>query len=393
MRAYKFRFYPTPEQGAQLLRTWGCVRVVYNKALEERTRAWYDEGKSISYHETSARLTQWKKSEEFAFLNEVPAVPLQQSLRHLQRAFKNFWDKRAKYPRFKSRSRSKLGLSYTRSAFVVKSDSIKLAKHNEALNIVFSRKVDLARATSVTVTRDKAERWFISILVEEEIEAKPRTKKSVGIDLGVKDALVTSTGARYNPTFDIEKKNARIVRAQKELSRKGKGSKNRAKARLKLARAHASLRDAKRDWLHQLTTRLVDEYDVLAIEDLNVSGMTRSVRGRGHAAKAGLNRGILAHNFGEFRELLTYKGQWYGKQIVVIDRFFPSSKRCNNCGYINESLTLKQRQWVCPSCHVSLDRDINAARNILAAGLAVTVCGDEVKPPSSASAQKEGVCQ
>ena len=376
-RAYKFRFYPTKEQEENLIRTWGCVRVVYNKALEERTTAWYERQERVSYADTSRMLTQWKNTEEFSFLRDVSSVPLQQSLRHLQTAFVNFWAKRAKYPRFKSLKKSNLGLKYIKSGLSLRNGKVKLAKHAEPLDIVWSRPVDLSAVSSATVTRDKAGRWFISLLVAETVTSKPIKGRTVGIDLGVKDALVTSAGSRHNPgdMFNIKKKQEVIKKRQKALSRKAKGSENRAKARTKLARAHAKLADAKRDWLHKVTTRLVEDFDVICVEDLNVRGMTASAKGAGRSAKAGLNRGIMAHNFGEFRELLEYKADWYGKEVAVIDRFYPSSKRCNQCGKINQNLKLQHRHWTC-GCGVYHDRDINAAKNIKAAGLAVLASGD-----------------
>lgn len=376
-RAHKFRFYPTPEQEENLIRTWGCVRVVYNKALEYRTTAWYERQERVSYADTSRMLTRWKNTEELSFLREVSSVPLQQSLRHLQTAFVNFWGKRAKYPRFKSLKKSNLGLKYIKSGLSLRDGKVKLAKHSEPLNIVWSRPVDLGAVSSATVTRDKAGRWFISLLAAETVTPKPIKGRTVGIDLGVKDALVTSAGSRHNPSdmFNVKKKQALVTKRQKELSRKEKGSKNRAKARTKLARAHAKLADAKRDWLHKVTTRLVEDFDVICIEGLNVRGMTASAKGAGRSAKAGLNRGIMAHNFGEFRELLEYKADWYGKEVAVIDRFYPSSKRCSECGRINQELKLGHRFWTCP-CGVHHDRDINAAKNIKAAGLAVLASGD-----------------
>ena len=376
-RAYKYRFYPTPEQEENLIRTWGCVRVVYNKALETRTSAWYERQERVSYADTDKALTEWKKTDGLAFLREVSAVPLQQSLRNLQTAFSNFWAKRAKYPRFKSLKKSNLGLKYTKAGMSLRNGKVKLAKHAEPLDIVWSRPVDLATVSSATVTRDKAGRWFISLLAAETVTSKPVTGRTVGIDLGVKDALVTSTGSRHNPSdlFDVKKKQELVNKRQKNLSRKTKGSKNRAKARTKLARAHAKLADAKRDWLHKVTTRLVEDFDVICIEDLNVRGMTASAKGAGRSAKAGLNRGIMAHNFGEFRELLEYKADWYGKEVAVIDRFYPSSKRCSECGRINDGLKLGHRFWTCP-CGTHQDRDINAAKNIKAAVLAVLASGD-----------------
>lgn len=375
-RAYKFRFYPNPEQEENLIRTWGCVRVVYNKALELRKTAWYKHQEKTSYADTSTALTEWKKTDDLSFLREVSSVPLQQALRNLQTAFSNFWSKRAKHPRFKSLKKSRLGLNYTKAGISFRNGEVKLAKHSEPLNIVWSRSVDLSSVLSATVTRDKAGRWFISLLSAETIDRKPVTGKTVGIDLGVKDAVVTSNGDRHNPSdlFDVKKKQALVAKRQKSLSRKAKGSKNRDKARIKLARAHTKLADAKRDWLHKVTTRLVEDFDVICIEDLNVRGMTASATGKGRTAKASLNRGIISNNFGEFRSMLEYKASWYGKEVIVIDRFFPSSKRCSECGQVNHDLKLSQRFWSC-ECGTHHDRDINAATNIKAAGLAVLASG------------------
>lgn len=391
-RAYKFRFYPTPSQESELIRTWGCVRVVYNKALAERSRAWTQDQTRVNYHDTAKMLTAWKADPETAFLREVSNVPLQQALRHLQAAYVNFWGKRAGYPRFKSRHRSRLSLSYMRSAFRFKGDDLYIAKCKEPLDVVWSQDFAVDTASSITITQDPSGRWFVSILCEWQTVELPATQKTVGIDLGVKDAVALSNGDRLNPSdfFDVQKKQKAIVRAQRNLSRKTKGSANRGKAKLKLARAHRRLADAKRDWLHQVTTDLVRDFDVLSIEDLNVAGMTRAAKGKGRAAKAGLNRGIMAHNFGEFREMLEYKAQWYGRTVVPIDRFYPSSKTCSGCGHVNAELRLRDRVWRCAECGAEHDRDINAATNINAVGMAVYACGDDVRPAKKPLASVAG---
>ncbi|MDY3049497.1 MAG: RNA-guided endonuclease TnpB family protein [Rothia sp. (in: high G+C Gram-positive bacteria)] len=382
-RAYKRRFYPTETQAAELMRTFGCVRVAYNKALHYRTNTWYEQGQRISYAQTDKALTGWKKEPELAFLNEVSAVPLQQALRHLQTAFSNFFEGRARYPKRKTRRNSKLAATYTKAGFRIKDGAIYLAKMSEPLTFATGDSpVPWETVSSLTVSRDSAGRWFVSALCETEIAPLPTRGKTVGIDLGVKDALTLSTGQRLNPSdsYDLAAKNKRVTGYQRALSRKVKGSKNWEKAKLKLSRAHAAARDAKTDWLHQTTTALVRDYDVICIEDLNVAGMTKATRGKGRAAKAGLNRSIFDHNFAQFRTLLEYKAEWYGKQVVAIDRFFPSSKRCSECGTVRERLSLSARFWTCKACGARLDRDMNAAQNIHAAGLAVYACGDGVRP-------------
>ena len=381
-RAFKFRFYPTPEQEEELLRTWGCVRLVYNKALDMRHTAWYKNHERVNYSQTSAALTQWKKQDELSFLKEVAAVPLQQCLRHLQTAFTNFFEKRAGYPRFKSYKKSRLGLTYSGSAFKFKGGDLYIAKLKEPLNVVWSQDFDRNSISRVTIVKDNANRWFVSCLGEVVMEQRRVTGKTVGIDMGVKDTIVLSTGEKLSPrdNRDMEKKQAKVIKYQRRLSKKKPGSKNFAKARTKLGKAHAEVVDAHHDWVHKITTQLVKEFDVICIEDLNVRGMSASTRGKGRKAKAGLNRRILEQSFAEIRRCLEYKSQDSGGDVVTIDRFFPSSKTCSSCGYINEILTLNQRFWTCASCGQHHDRDINAAKNIQAVGLTVLACGDGVRP-------------
>lgn len=379
-KAFKFRFYPTQEQSEVLERTYGCVRLVYNKALEERTRSWYEDHVSLDYIGTAKLLTEWRNSEELGFLSEVSVVPLQQSLRHLQKAFSSFWKKTAKYPKFKSRKNSTLGLEYSKSGFTIKNGDVFIAKIKLPLNINYSQPIQLENVSTITIKKDRADRWFISMLTEVEIEEKRISGKTVGIDVGAKDALILDDGRKISPSdlFDVKKKDAKIKKRQKELSKKEKGSRNRAKARLKLACAYAEKKDAQQDWLHKVTTWLVEEFDVICLEDLNIRGMTRKAKGKGKSAKSGLNRSILTHNLSEFRRMVEYKAQWYGKECVAIDRFYPSSKRCSKCGKINQELKLSDRYWTC-QCGAKHDRDINAATNIKAAGLAVLACGDSVR--------------
>ncbi|MER5422200.1 RNA-guided endonuclease TnpB family protein [Streptosporangium roseum] len=368
-RAFKFRFYPTPEQASELARTFGCARLVYNKALEERSRAYTLEGRKVSYVQSSAALTEWKRTEELAFLNEVSSVPLQQALRHLQAAFTNFFAKRAKYPTFKSRKKSRLSAEYTRSAFTYRDGRIALAKMSGPLNIVWSRPLpDGADPSTVTVSKDAAGRWFVSILCEDTIGPLDPTEGMIGIDAGITSLLVLSrpipgltdaAGKVANPRHERADRN-RLARAQRALARTEKGSSNRAKARVKVARVHARITDRRRDHLHKLTTRLVRENQTVVIEDLTVRNMVRN-----HS----LARAVSDASWRELRSMLEYKAAWYGRELVVVDRWFPSSKLCSACGAIQRSMPLNVRDWVC-ACGAAHDRDVNAARNILAAGLA-----------------------
>ncbi|SDK81369.1 putative transposase [Nonomuraea maritima] len=360
-RAYKYRFHPTPEQAEELARTFGCVRLVYNKALEERTRAYTLEGRRVSYVESSARLTEWKRSGEYDFLSEVSSVPLQQALRHLQAGFANFFAKRAKYPAFKSRKKSRLSAEYTRSAFRWREGRLTLAKMDAPLAIVWSRPLpEGAEPSTVTVSKDAAGRWFVSLLVEEKISPLPPVAANVGIDAGITALATLSTGEKIlNPRHE-RRDRRRLAKAQRALARKEKGSSNRAKARLKVARVHARITDRRRDHLHRVTTRLVHENQVIAVEDLTVRTMVKN-----HS----LARAISDASWRELRSMLEYKARWYGRELVVVDRWFPSSKLCSACGSLQEKMPLGVREWEC-TCGTVHDRDVNAAKNVLAAGLA-----------------------
>jgi putative transposase len=375
-RAFKYRFYPTGVQAAELSRTFGCVRLVYNKALEERTRAWHDHQRRISYTQSSAALTRWKKSGELAFLADVSSVPLQQALRHLQMAFANFFAKRAKYPRYKSRKRSRASAEYTRSAFTWRDGRLTLAKMAEPLDIRWSRPLpEGAEPTTVTVSRDSAGRWFVSLLCQDTIAPAPATSKAVGLDAGITSLVTLSTGEKIaNPRHE-RRDRARLARAQRELSRKAKGSANREKARRKVARVHARIADRRRDFLHKLTTRLVRENQTVVIENLTVGNLLKNGR---------LARAISDAAWTDLRSMLEYKCSWYGRELLVIDRWFPSSRLCGACGTVRGRLPLDVREWTC-ECGAALDRDVNAAKNILAAGLAASACGDGVRPQRESS--------
>jgi putative transposase len=377
-RAFKYRFYPTDEQAAELSRTFGCVRYVYNWALHLRSEAYTRESRKVGYAETDRALTVLKKQPETAFLAEVSSVPLQQALRHLQTAFAAFFDKRAKYPRFKSKKKSRASATYTRSAFRWRGGKLFLAKMNEPLDIRWSRPLpEGAEPTTVTVSRDAAGRWFVSLLVEDTVAPAPATTNAVGIDAGITSLVTLSTGEKITNPKHERRDRARLAKAQRELSRKAKGSANREKARRKVARIHARITDRRRDFLHKLTTRLVRENQTVVIEDLTVRNLLKN-----HT----LARAISDAAWTELRSMLEYKCAWYGRDLVTVDRWFPSSKLCGACGTVREKLPLNVREWTC-DCGTVHDRDTNAARNLLAAGLAESrnACGAGVRPQRESS--------
>ncbi|MXN79240.1 IS200/IS605 family element transposase accessory protein TnpB [Burkholderia sp. 4701] len=372
-RAYRFRFYPTPEQAAMLARTFGCARFVYNHMLRMRTDAWQQRQARVGYHETSAALTALKKTPEHGWLNEVSSVPLQQALRHLQTAFANFFAKRAKYPNFRRKDGAQ-SAEYTASAFRWDGTSLKLAKMEAPLAIRWSRRIPSgAKVTTVTVSKDTAGRYHVSLLCDDVVSAKSAATGTVGIDFGLADFVVLSTGEKIAAPNAFRKNEARLAKLQRRLARKQKGSANRRKARLKVARMHARTADSRRDFLHKLSTRLIHENQVIAIESLAVSHMLKNRR---------LAKAIADAGWSEFVRQLTYKAKWYGRTLIGIDRWYPSSKRCSDCGHTVASLPLKVRAWDCPECGITHDRDINAARNVLAAGLAVSAHGESVSPMS-----------
>ncbi len=389
LRGFRYRFYPTAEQGFLLRRTLGCVRLVYNKALHARAEAWTSGKRSLTYVNQSSALTVWKKSPELTFLNDVSSVPLQQSLRHLQKAYSNFFAKRARYPKFK-RKHSGGSAEFSKSGFQFNDGQLTLAKMSEPLDVRWSRPIpEGSDPSTVTVSLDAAGRWHVSLLCEDRtVKPLPKLNTAVGIDLGISALATLSTGEKIsNPKHD-QREASRKRLLSRSLSRKVKGSKNRDKARQQLARLHARIADRRRDYLQKLSTRLVRENQVIVVEDLNVAGMVKN-----HC----LARVISDAAWRMLLSFLAYKCEWYGRSLVKVDRFFPSSKTCSKCGFVVEQLPLDVRHWTCPACKAEHDRDINAAHNILAAGLAVAregeVCGPDVSQRILLNAMQSGMKQ
>jgi putative transposase len=395
--AYRVRAHPDVEQTAVLNRTFGCVRLVWNKTLAVRRWRYLTEGKRTSYKETDAALTGWKRTEDLAFLSEVSSVPLQQALRHQHAAFQSFFAGQARYPRFKSRT-GRQSAHYTRSAFRVRGGRLWLAKTAAPLEFVWSfGEVDLAalNPTMVVVSREPDGRWYVTFAIDtEDPEPRAAAGHEIGVDLGLKAFVVTSDGDRVANPRHVERK-ARNLARQRRLARCRRGSNNRRKAKAKVARAHRKVRDARHDFLHRTSTKLVRSADLVAIEDLAVGNMVRNRR---------LARAISDAGWGEFRRQLEYKAARAGRVLVVIDRWYPSSKACSACGHLLAELKLSVRHWTCPDCRTRHDRDHNAAKNILAAGRAVArgdsgdACGADVRRqgsslPRSATKQEAGAAR
>ena len=354
-----------------LARAFGCARFVYNWGLRLRTEAYRQRAEHLFYQDTSAALTILKQQPEAIWLNEVSCVPPQQALRHLDKAFTNFFEGRAKYPTFKKKH-GRQAAEYTTSAFTWDGKDLRLAKIPEPLPIRWSRPLAAgSRASTVTVTKDPAGRYFVSFLVEEEIQPLAASPQMVGVDLGLHDVVTLSTGEKTGNEHFFRKEEKRLARLQRRHAKKQKRSKNREKARRKVAKLHARIADRRRDFQHKLTTRLIRENQVVCVESLAVKNLLQN-----HA----LAKSIADVGWGELLRQLEYKARWYGHTLVAIDRFFPSSKRCSVCGHILKDLDLDVRQWTCPDCGIVHDRDTNAASNIKAEGLSVLACGGVVSP-------------
>ncbi len=326
----------------------------------------------ISYPETDKRLTALKRQDETSFLSGVSSVPLKQSLRHLDKAYTAFFRGNARLPRFKSR-KHRQSATYTKQGFSARGEGtpvVKLAKQSEPLAIVWSRPLP-SEPSSLTVVMEPDGRYYVSFVVEVEGEPFERTNRSVGIDLGIKDVIATSDGWKSGNPKHLRKSLDRLALEQRRLSRKVKGSGKYHKQRRRVARVHSRIRDQRRDFLHQLTTRLVKRYDVISCESLAVKNLVKN-----HS----LALSISDAGWGTLVSMLRYKCEMYGKTLVEVDRWLPSTKTCSSCGYVVESLPLNVRSWACPACGVDHDRDVNAAANILAVGTVAAARGEGVSP-------------
>ncbi|MEU3983009.1 RNA-guided endonuclease TnpB family protein [Streptomyces sp. NPDC026672] len=383
-RLYRFRFYPTVEQADQLTRTFGACRWVYNEGLALRSGAWERYRVRVGFAETCRALTGWKRVAGTAWLKEVSSTVLQQSLRHLDQAFGRFFKGEANRPRPKRKGRSRDTATYVRTGFKWVEDpgrpgtgSITLAKQSVPLDVRWSRALPAGIVpVRLSVTRDRAGRFFVSVLVEERMAPLPevfepgsRAPKAVGLDLGLASLVTLDDGVKVDHPRLLKKYAEKLARLQRELHKKVRGSRNREKVRRKIARVYALIGDVRRDLLDRLTTGLVRENQVLVVEDLSVATLLRAGRGVGRRRKAKLNRAILDAAWGELLRLLRYKCEWYGRTLVIVDRFFPSTRRCSACHAMGPRMDVSVRQWTCAGCGVLHDRDVNAAVNLRDEGM------------------------
>lgn len=392
---YRYRLYPTPEQAEALVEQMSRCRWVWNQARGLRERTWRAEQRSVSYGVLSRCLTVARA--ELPWLEAGSQDAQQQALRELCAAYGRAFKARRSgtpcgLPGFRSVKRSDWRtVRYTRNAHRIDEDgALVVTGVPGGVEVRWSRGLP-SLPKSVTITQDAAGRWYASFAVEIAETRLPLAQRTVGIDLGVSCAYATSDGRIEPNPRHLRRRERALKRSQRSLARKRKGSANRARAKLRVARRHAQVADTRRDWQHQHTTRLTREHDVICVETLAVKNLTASAKGtveqpgRNVSQKAGLNRAILDVGWGAIVEMLDYKTVFYGRELVKIDRFHPSSKQCSDCGHVKAKLALSERTYRCNRCGLTLDRDVNAARNILAAGLAdkQNACGGRIrhKPP------------
>ena len=358
-RTYRFRLYPSREQTELLAKHFGCTRYIYNIFLNQRIEQYRITGKSDDYYSQAKSLTEMKKQEETVWLNEVNSQTLQFAIRSLEAAYTNFFKKRAKFPKFKSKH-SKNSFTVPQSASVT-GGRLFIRKFKEGIKCRVHREIK-GKIGKVTITKTPSGKYFVSVFTEEEyITPLENTGKSVGVDMGLTDLLVTSEGETFKNNRYTRRYEYKLAKAQRHISRKKKGSRGFENQRLKVARLHEKIANSRADYLHKCSISLVRRYDTICIEDLNVKGMVKNHH---------LSKSISDASWGKFVSMLAYKAEWNDKKVVKVDRYFPSSQTCNVCGYVNkDTKNLSIREWECPVCHTHHDRDVNAAINILNIGL------------------------
>lgn len=370
LKSIKIRIYPDANQKQFISNQLGCCRLIYNKLLDYKKTEYEQNKQSVSLSQLGKYLTNLKKQKEYLFLNDVYTMCLQQSIQDLIKAYDNFFKLHRGYPKFKSKKESKQTCRFTNNIFKgkkkINGNRITLIK--QLKNILFrcSKRDEIylnhneKYIHSVTLTKISTEKYYLSILIDYNINQKENIDSVIGLDLGIKDFIIDSNGNRYENKHFYKNNERKIKKLNKQLFKKQKGSNNRNKTRIKLAKVYGKISNQRNTYLHQITSKLVNENQVICIEDLNVKGMMSNHK---------LAKSIQELSLYEFRRQLEYKCKWYGRQLIIIDRFYPSSKTCHNCGYIYKGLRLSEREWVCPHCKSKIDRDYNAAQNILDEGL------------------------
>ena len=370
LKSIKIRIYPNNVQKEFISKQMGCCRFIYNKLLDYK-KAQYEQNKqSVSWSQLGKYLTNLKKQDEYLFLNDVYAMCLAQTMQDLLKAYDNFFKLHKGYPKFKSKKDTIQSCRFINNIFKCKKkingNRITLIKQLQNILFKCSKEDEIylnhneKYIHSVTLTKTSTNKYYLSILIDYNIIQKEKLDTVIGLDLGIKDFIVDSNGNRYDNKHFHKNQENKLKKLNKQLSKKQKGSNNRNKARIKLAKVYEKITNQRNTYLHQITSKLVNENQVICIEDLNVKGMMSNHK---------LSKSIQDLSLYEFRRQLEYKCRWYGRQLIIIDRFYPSSKTCHNCGYIYKDLKLNEREWICPHCGKVIDIDYNASLNILDEGL------------------------
>lgn len=357
-KSYKYRLYPTKEQEIFLSKHFGSVRFVYNYFLNQRKEQYQQTGKSDNYYKQAKSLTELKKQEEYSWLKEINSQTLQSALSNLDSAYVNFFSGKGQFPRFKKK-KQKNSFCVPQST-KIDGNRIIIPKLKKLGGIKFVEHRPLqGKILYATFSITPTNKYYVSITVEQDYNSKNATKNEIGIDFGIKDLLITSKGQKYGNAKYTQEYSKQLKKAQQHLSRKQKGSNRYEKQRLKVALIHEKIHNARVDNLHKISHKLIMNNDVIYIESLNIKGMLQNHK---------LAKSILDCSWYEFTRQLEYKGNWDDCYIYKINMFYPSSKTCSDCGYIKDKMPLNIRQWTCPKCGTTHDRDINAAKNILLEG-------------------------
>ena len=373
LRAIKIRLYPNKTQTMQINKLIGCYRFVYNQCLNKKIQS-YNNDKTNETLTTLGHFIHHEllKDDNLIWLKEQNTKVLKQAVKDMLTAYKNFFEQHKGFPKFKTKHDNKQSCRFELGAISKRNiyTDYKLSLAN-IKNIKFKCNEKYAQylqkykncIKQATLKRLPCGEYYLSILVDGDLMKNVKqTDNCIGIDLGINDFVITSDGEVFDNCHFKKSQNNKIKRLQKQLSRKQKGSNNRNKARIRLAKLYKKIRDKKEYFLHYVSNSILNENQVICMEDLNVKGMSKNHK---------LAENILEMNFGEFRRMLEYKAKWYNRRIVFVDRYYPSSKKCHNCGYINKGLTLNDREWICPNCGEVINRDYNAALNILDEGLRI----------------------
>jgi len=364
--AYKFRIYPNAEQKILLAKHFGSCRFVWNYFLNQRKEYYINNKEDIeakrikgclNYYDNSKDLTKLKKQDGFQWLNECNAQSLQATLKHLDSSYKMFFRKTHQFPKFKNKNNKQ---SFTIPQFFkLENNKIYFPKFKNGIKVKEHRKLD-GKFVVATISKNCNNQYYVSIIVEKEVKTLDNLQKAIGIDLGIKDFATCSNGVVYENIKPLKRKMKKLKYLQRQLSKSNKSSGIRKKRQLKLAKYHLKISNIRKDYLHKITNQISNENQIICLEDLAVSNMMKNHK---------LAQAISDVSWHEFKRQLEYKCKWKGRQLVIIDRFFPSSKMCDVCNTINQNLTLKDREWTCDNCKTTHDRDLLASRNILRQGL------------------------